>query len=498
MSGTVPSRDAFAARYRSLAVDERGAFVADLRAARGWETAVEGAVVVAKRGGTTRRIAVGQPDGETTVDAVVTADERLGSLAETRDAEFIEPGALRDELCYALDTQNGTELLEAHFGETELALSERVGGTAGTQGSQADSSSSLQGRGPNSPSLGPKNRQTRVERSKAGPGGGQPEADSQSAASGGGPDETEGVVSLATVLAAGVVFVLLFVLASGSGAVAFSELLSNEDGVEATDPGPEAVDGQAGITDNSTTESETDATDVSDEGRKSRDSSGGIQSDPPFRNGTHDADRIAETHAAGIKNYGALRFRVQSEGPAGAGEANPPSDLDVRIAGNNQFLVREENIGNRSGISLDVFADGYLEYWRFDGPAGVRYNRGSIRMAPTVIGWSGEFGAGLIGTYLNGSESTVTRDYVDSPIAYRIVVESPPPALAEVAVDYQAAATVMSDGTVQALTVTYRHEPSGEEVWIRVEYDIGDPSIETPVWYDRAREQLGGGLQPDV
>ena len=120
MSGSLPSRETFASQYRSLAVGERGSFISDLRAARGWETAVEGAIVVAERDGTVRRIAVDQPDEDTAVDAVVAADERLRSIAENHDAEVLEPGALRDELFYALDTQKGTELFGAHFGDTDL------------------------------------------------------------------------------------------------------------------------------------------------------------------------------------------------------------------------------------------------------------------------------------------------------------------------------------------------------------------------------------------
>ena len=51
----------------------------------------------------------------------------------------------------------------------------------------------------------------------------------------------------------------------------------------------------------------------------------------------------------------------------------------------------------------------------------------------------------------------------------------------------------MSDGSVQTLTVSYRHEPSGEQVWLRLQYDIGEPEIGTPIWYDRALEQFDYG-----
>ena len=495
MSGSLPSRETFASQYRSLAVGERGSFISDLRAARGWETAVEGAIVVAERDGTVRRIAVDQPDEDTAVDAVVAADERLRSIAENHDAEVLEPGALRDELFYALDTQKGTELFGAHFGDTDLDPPDRVASSTESRDPQADDRPGLGGRETASPSLKPQSRQTTIGRSGTGTSGTQTGTESQRDDPEEGSDEIEGVVSLATVLTAGVVFLLLLVLASGSGAVAFSDLLSGGDGIETADPDPTSADGETEIAANSTTESDPDAADGTNEGQKSWDSPAGTQGDPPLQNGTRDADQIAETHAAAMKNYDSFRFRVRSEGPADAGAIDPPSDLDVRIIANNQFMVEEEDINNSSGesVSIDVFADGYLEYWRFDGPAGVRYNRGEIRMAPTVIDWSGEYGADLIRTYLNASETTVQRDYVDNPIAYRIIVDSPPPALAESAVNYRAAATVMSDGSVQTLTVSYRHEPSGEQVWLRLQYDIGEPEIGTPIWYDRALEQFDYG-----
>ena len=495
MSGSLPSRDGFAAGYRSLAVDERGAFVADLQAARGWETTVDGAVVVARRDGTVRRIAVGRPDAETTVDTVVTADEGLRSFAKTRGAEMLEPEALRDELFYGLDTQEGTELFDAHFDDVDLDPPDEANSPTGTGENRTADPSVRQGHETEYPWSATRDRPGAAERSRAGHGGGQTEIDGLENDSEDDTAETDGVVSLAVVLAAAVVFVLLFLFASGTGAVALPDLLSGGDTIETAGTDPTTADASTELSNNSTTETETDASDESDEGRKSWDSPAEMQGGPPLRNGTHDADQIATTHAAAIKNYDSFRFRVQSEGPVDAGPIDPPRDLDVRIAANNQFLVEEEYINTGSGesVSVDVFADGYLEYWRFDGPTGVRYNRGEIRMAPPVTDWSGEYGADLIRTYLNASESTVKRDYVDNPIAYRITVDSPPPALAESAVNYRAVAMVMSDGSVQTLTVSYRHEPSGEEVWLRLQYDIGEPEIGTPIWYERARERFDYG-----
>ena len=499
MSGSLPSTDAFAARYRALPTSARGAFVSDLRAARGWETAVEGAIVVAERDGTVRRIAVDQPDENTAVDAVVAADDRLRSLAETHDAEVLEPEALHDELLYGLDTRSGAELFREHFGDTDLEFPDSANRQSGARGDQTDDPPDPRAYGGEYPSLAPRNDPAAAGRSKAAFGGEQPEPESQSDDAGGDSDGIGREISLAVVLVAGVAFGLLL-LASGSGAVGLSGLLPGEGADERTELDPASADKQAQLSDNSTTESTTDTTSEPGDGQRTWGITDNAQGVPLFRNGTHNAERIATTHEAAMGEHSAFRFRVRSEGPADAEGIEPPRNLDVRIAANNQFLVQEEYIRDSSGerVSVDVFADGAYEYWRFESQAGVRYNRVSIRTNPTVTDWSGEYGADLIQTYLNASESTAEWIPDDNRSAYRVTVDSPPPELDGEAVDYRANATIMADGTVRELTVTYRREPSKERVWVRLQYDIEDPDIGTPVWYDRARYSFDSGPRPGV
>lgn len=497
MSGSLPSRDAFAARYRALSASERGEFVSDLRAARGWETTVEGAVVVARRDGRVRRIAVDRPDGNTAIDAVVTADGGLRSLAENRDAEMSEPGALLDEVLYGLDTREGAELFGEHFGDTDLVIPDSVNRQSVSTGDRADNPPNPQEYGDNPPSLGPQSEPAAVGRAKAAFGGGQTTPESQPDDTAGSPDGSGRKISLAVVLVASIAFGSLL-LASGSGVVGLPGLLPGEDGDERTELDPANADKQAQLSDNSTTEPTTDTTSEPEEEQRSWGITDNAQGVPLFRNGTHNAERIATTHEAAMRDHSTFRFRVRSEGPADAEGIDPPRNLDVRIAANGRFLIEEQYIRGRSGerVSVGVFADGVYEYWRFGSQAGVRYNRVSIRTNPTVTDWSGEYGADLIRTYLNASESTAEWIPDDNRSAYRVTVDSPPPELDGEVVDYRANATVMADGTVRELTVTYRREPSKERVWVRLQYDIEELDIGWPVWYDRARQWSDSAHEP--
>lgn len=117
----------FASRLRSLSDGEFVAFVADLWAASGWETAAEQPVVRTRRGDTERRLLVlppqwlprlrTAPDPGGTVDAVVTPRRSAGSLPRaTPDAEVITADDLHDRLCYGVPAGDGEQLAREAFG----------------------------------------------------------------------------------------------------------------------------------------------------------------------------------------------------------------------------------------------------------------------------------------------------------------------------------------------------------------------------------------------
>ncbi|GAB7093170.1 hypothetical protein JCM30237_03220 [Halolamina litorea] len=116
--------DAFSREIRSLTSSERAAFVADLWEAQGWETRVDGNVVVADRDGETERLRVVDPgrfgtpelDG---VDRLVVARDRDGvrRVAEEAGVEYVPPDALRDVLLYGVCRSTAEELYERHVGK---------------------------------------------------------------------------------------------------------------------------------------------------------------------------------------------------------------------------------------------------------------------------------------------------------------------------------------------------------------------------------------------
>lgn len=90
------SRSAFRSRLRRLSRTERAALVADLWEARGWETRVEGARVVA----------TDHPDREDRVLAVGRAGP---------DADRVDPDAVYDALLYAVDREAAERLCRRHL-----------------------------------------------------------------------------------------------------------------------------------------------------------------------------------------------------------------------------------------------------------------------------------------------------------------------------------------------------------------------------------------------
>lgn len=100
-------------------------FVADLWAARGWETRVEGGTVVARKSGSTKvlRVCHGAADRQSTdtvrsADAVVTSGDgsSVRHVAGELGAELICVDDLHEMVLYAVDRETGGELLRRYFG----------------------------------------------------------------------------------------------------------------------------------------------------------------------------------------------------------------------------------------------------------------------------------------------------------------------------------------------------------------------------------------------
>jgi hypothetical protein len=127
-----PPFEQFASQFRSLPPDERAAFVAEVLRSREWDTDRDGRLIVATRGQETKRIHVGQtPPVAGDVDEIVVVPSRFESLAallprQSRPAvddldcgsgvSVLDPGALYQQLLYAVEREDAKRLYRDYFG----------------------------------------------------------------------------------------------------------------------------------------------------------------------------------------------------------------------------------------------------------------------------------------------------------------------------------------------------------------------------------------------
>jgi hypothetical protein len=138
--GKTISEAAFAARLRSLGVEEFARFVADLWSGRGWDARVDDGVVVATDPASDRRLALavrpsrrwrrwlssaaGSPPGSSAdADAIVTAASDAD--ASGSDVRVFDAGDLRGMALFALDAEARDDLFVRHFGGTLAELGDR-------------------------------------------------------------------------------------------------------------------------------------------------------------------------------------------------------------------------------------------------------------------------------------------------------------------------------------------------------------------------------------
>lgn len=117
-------RSRFGDLIRAAGPSDRRRFLADLWTARGWETTVEGSVVVARRGDRTERLAVvsrSRLRPSPTVPAEATVVVALGDPERTRraapdDARVLSVDEFYDLVRYGLPAGRGDDLVADHFG----------------------------------------------------------------------------------------------------------------------------------------------------------------------------------------------------------------------------------------------------------------------------------------------------------------------------------------------------------------------------------------------
>jgi len=361
----VPSEAAFARRFRALSAAERRRFVAALWAARGWETShetAEATVVVARRDGETRRIAVGTPVPD---DADVVVDETGRSAAVRRRAEAVgasrvSPADLRDKLLYGVDRDTADRLFSRHFG-VDLA-------TAATTDAADD-----------------RRRVTRAWRSVVA-----------------GERPATGRVRSAAVAVAAVALLIAAVAVLFPGGVPPSD--AGTDSADADRTGPsEPVDGEyAAAADAIGTAASAERTAASlddsaylglyEDGLTG--TVGSTARTPPgvFLTGVYDPDALADAHVAAVSNVSSASLLLVASGPANATDLDATTggagDGGVDLAVESATRYRLTGSANASVVNathngtVTVFADGDDAYERAVRPAGVETRRLPPSAAP--------------------------------------------------------------------------------------------------------------------
>ena len=470
---SVPPKRGFARRYRGISPAERRDFVAALWAARGWETTHESDasnLVVARRDGHVRRVAVGTPVPDDADVVVGTGARRLRSASPRRRAEavgatYVSPGDLRDRLCYGVDRDVADRLFRRHFG-IGLASAADVADRDG------------------------------LGRRVAGAG--------RSAVAG---DRTAVGIVAAVVLLSMTVAVLVT-----GGVLAFDGVVPGfggdgpGSGDEAAAPSP-PVDGKYTAAANvigtpesaqrgAATLGESASLGLDEEGLTG--TVGSTARTPPgvFLTGVHDPDALADAHVAAVRNLSSASVLLVAAGPRNAtdpeastgGRVGIDGDGGVELAVESATRYRIAESANASVANathdgtVEVFADGDAVYERYAGPSGVETRRVPPSAAPNATALAGTVADEPIRRYLNGSESTVRPAATELPL-YRIEVGGEPAAFDDVR-GFRSVAFVTADGLVLELSVTYVHEPTGERVRVAFRYDrLGDVAAVPPTWY---------------
>jgi hypothetical protein len=483
---SLPSEAAFARRYRALSPAERRDFVAALWAARGWETTRadddaedDPTVVVARRDGRTRRIAVGTPV-PADVDAVVGDGTRRVLAASPRrraeavGATYLSPAALRERLCYGLDRDAADRLFRRHFG-VDLA------------GAAAADSANPQ----------PLRRRLSVAGRAA---------------------VAEVRPALGAVAVAALVLAAVAVLAVGGP--------TSLAGVAGLGPGAGDVDSTPSPPADGEYAAAADAIGTADSAARAvaglDDAALGLDEDgltgtigstartPPgaFLTGVHDAGALADAHAAAVRKRSPASFVLVASGPANATDLPSTTGGRVGIAGDGGVEMtvasatryRVVSSANASIASpagegpVETFADGDAAYRRTAGPDGVETSRLAAAEAPNGTAIAAAAAKEPIRRFLNGSDSTVRAAATERPL-YRIDVRGEPAALDSSTVDdFRAVAFVTADGLVLELSAEYVHEPTGERVRVAFRYDrFGDAAVIPPPWYEEVEPGGDGG-----
>jgi hypothetical protein len=392
--------DALEARVRGLGSESLAAFVTDLWTARGFETERDGAVVTARRDGTTHLVYIVTERAETpsvesapSVDVVVAAGRpRTGeTLAAELNARFVDAAGLTEMLRYAIERDVAADLCERHFGAPPAAVT-----------------------------FPPRDRVRRaVERL-----------------------EVETVVT---------VFLAVFVVALGAGVV-----------FGLADPGI-AGDGtldEAAVTPGTVTSPGGDGPRTATVNAGSSPTAAGASSPASVpgvnETGISNVSRLAAAHAATVSDTSSYTIWFDYYAPENGSTGRVQYDVDVRVEGEQAVVEtsREPPGGTRSLLSAMYF-DGTARYSVTNNGGGLsRLDDRTPTATPRAVRFLHP--ETMVQTYLATPESTVTAAGSDEPgERYRVEGTGRPAGLPGTVTNYEMTAVVDARGFVRTFEAEF-------------------------------------------
>jgi hypothetical protein len=452
-----PDTEVLGHHLRRLDDDAFAAFVADLWAARGYETRRDGGRVHAAREGTALTIAAG-PVGRDAADADVVVTPRVDPGRErSRDgsARVVDADDLRDALWYALDRETARALCERHLGAPPADLR-------------------------------PPLRRRARERLRA----------------------VESPVSPATVAVLLVVLVVLVAAvtvstlqSAGGGGAPPTAVDDTPDGTPAT--GPATAD--AATTDSDDAGTTTAAPDPPDDVPPSVPVPG---LDP---GGVTDLEALSTAHERALENRSYTLWLDASQPRGGVpGATTVRQDVDVAVAGGRYYLVETRGRDDRARQALLAYHDvdttgleadrrqvrsvyhdgtdsflatdlaGNATYATYRGTSSVPGSIDPYRFAETLV-------EGALETTRNDVTARVSRG---NRTLYRVVGEGQPSfGPAGRVLNYTAVALVAESGLVVEGRVTYAVATVGGGYHVRIAWRYGrldETRVEPPRWHAEA------------